>query len=674
MTPQPRKDRQPASRRGARQSRLSRGQRLAVLVTFAVLFAAVVLGGLEGALRLAGFGGYPPTFITAGTLRSGERLIFTDHGGPGSYFFANRSRPGSLDRAALVMPKPAGTVRIMLVGASAAKGNPYPRPLTAGSFLQAMLGDLWPDRNVEVINLGTTAIASFPVLGLMTESLEYEPNLVIVYAGNNEFYGAYGVASLHTAGRSPRMIRLIRSTRSLAIAQFIDAQLRGYDESDPRTMMEAMVGQADIGPDDPARDAAARNLEAFIGAMIRRCQGRSIPVIVCAPPANERDLAPIGDAGAASDPALAAAQELMASDPAAAAAALSGLVAQRPQLATARFLLGRALFAQGRYDEAAEAFGRALDLDPMPWRPPSQSVEAIRRAAASGGAVLCDLEEAFQAASPGGSIGWELMADHVHPSLRGQALIARSIVESMCGLDGPLAPDRDAVGQLPDWTAYADRLGANPYTEYAAAHAMRVLGAIPFFAGTNPGFAERFDAFCRQVETTAPREVIEQLRLWTTPATHADGQRPIEGMVGRALYGLDRLGEAERLFTVAAGSVAPYGSWDLQYHYYALLCRQQLGQLDERDLEQAAEVIERGVFLVESGASRTGAAERYLGELFQLREEWDKSIPPLLLAREMLSGVDRFLADQALVRAFVKTDQVNEAILVIEQGLAGDQR
>ena len=309
----------------------------------------------------------------------------------------------------------------------------------------------------------------------------------------------------------------------------------------------------------------------------------------------------------------------------------------------------------------------------MPWRPPSQSVSAIRRAAESG-AVLCDLEAAFRAASPGGSVGWELMADHVHPSLQGQALIARSIAESMCALEGPLAPDRAAVEELPDWTVYADRLGANPYTEYAAAHAMRTLGAIPFFAETNPGVAERFNAYCREVETASPREVIEQLRRWTDPATHTDGHRPIEGMVGRALYGLERLAEAERLFKVAAESAPPYGSWDLQYHYYSLLCRQQLGELDDQDLDAAAEVIERGVFLVESGASRTGAAERYLGELLQMRGEWSRSIAPLLMAREMLSGVDRFLADQALIRAYVKTDQVNEAIAVIERGLAGDPR
>ncbi|MCB9837698.1 MAG: SGNH/GDSL hydrolase family protein, partial [Phycisphaeraceae bacterium] len=221
--------------------------RLALLV-FSLLVSALVLGAVEGACRIAGYGGYPPTFAKVGVLDDGSSLVMTQQTGPGSYFFATRSRAGSLNETALVMPKPAGTVRIVVVGGSAAEGSPWSRHLAASSFLQAMLSDCWPEREVEVINLGTTAIASFPVLGIATESLRYDPDLVVAYLGNNEFYGAYGVASLHSAGRTPAMIRLIRAVRSLGIAQFIDDHRKGYDTSDPRTLMEAMVGRATIGP------------------------------------------------------------------------------------------------------------------------------------------------------------------------------------------------------------------------------------------------------------------------------------------------------------------------------------------------------------------------------------------------------------------------------------------
>jgi hypothetical protein len=57
------------------------------------------------------------------------------------------------------------------VGESAAKGYPQPRNLSMQSFLEAMLQDAWPDRKVEVISLGTTAVASFPLVSMVREAV-----------------------------------------------------------------------------------------------------------------------------------------------------------------------------------------------------------------------------------------------------------------------------------------------------------------------------------------------------------------------------------------------------------------------------------------------------------------------------------------------------------------------
>ncbi|MCA9284318.1 MAG: tetratricopeptide repeat protein [Phycisphaerales bacterium] len=684
-------DEDPATRAnpgaGTRRRRAPSARRRVLLIVASLLFSATLLGLLEGSLRLAGYGGYPPTFVRAGTLANGSTLVLTSHGGPTSYFFANRSLPGSLDPSAFEMPKPAGTLRIMIVGESAAKGNPYPRPLSAGAFLAAMLSDLLPGRRIEVVNLGVTAIASFPALGILTEALAYDPDLVVIYLGNNEFYGAFGVASLHSAGRSPWMIRLIRATRSLAIAQFIDRHLRGDQPHEQKTLMEAMVGQSFIAPGDPARAAAARNLETFVSAMLDRCRAAGVPAIVCTPPANERDLAPLGASDLSSlapesrvlfDQLLDAAQKSMESDPSAAEASIRQAIALAPEHARARYLLGQALLAQGREEESAVAFRAALDLDPMPWRPPSSSVEAIRRAAASRGAPLCDLQAAFRAESPGGSTGWELMDDHVHPSLRGQALIARSIVRTLAGLAPPSSPAAlriEDVESLPDWTAYATRLGANPYDEYAAAHAMRLLASAPFFRQTNPMFLERNDAYCRQVEASSPPEVQQQIRVWLDPRTHQGGLRPIGALVGRALAGRGDFASAEPLFRVAAGSVEPYGSWDLEYTFLSLYCRLRMhGTLGDADRQEALEAIQRGRFLIDNGLSTTGAAERFVGEFHVMRDEFAEAVPFLLVAQRKLEGMNRAATDEALVRAYVGTGQRALAQGVIDEGFATNAR
>jgi tetratricopeptide (TPR) repeat protein len=676
--PGPRRPREPE-----RRGRLGPRQRLAVLLAFTVVSTGGLLLAAEVACRAAGYGGYPSTFREYGAVGGGRRLVMTEHAGASSYFFADRSRPGSLSRDALLMPKPEGTFRVVVVGGSAAKGIPYPRHLSGASFLETMLGDLMPGREVEVINLGTTAIASYPVLGMLTESLGYEPDLAVVYCGNNEFYGAFGVASLHEAGRSPASIRFTRWARSLGITQLAESLRPGYDTEDDRTLMEALVGQGAIPYPDEIREAAARNLRTFVGDMIDRCASAGVPVIVCTPPANERGLAPIGaDDLLSMEPAareafeglLSEAERLIETDPAAAVGAAQRARDEAPSNARVNWVLGRAHDAAGDRDEAVRAYTRAIDADPMPWRAPPSSVEAIRGAIAGSGAVLCDLVAGFRAASPGGAIGWELMDDHVHPSLAGQALVGRSIALSVPDAVPGVGFTANDVRALPDDESYMRRLGATVYDRYVAARAMGVLGRIGFFERSNPGFAARFDDEAERIRADMAPEIASAVAAWESSG---DGgiKRPITGDVAMALFSAGRYAEAEPLFAAAVRASEPWGTWELQYTSFMLTCRGAAkGSLDETDLALAAEMIGRGRFLIAGGYSTSGAAERYVGELHLLRGEHAEAVEWLTAARPRLGEDGRVAVDGALVRALVGAGRRAEAASVIERGLAAGGR
>lgn len=662
-----------SARPGRKGRRLSRRRRRQFIIA-SVLFPIVLLALAEVVLRLAGFGGYPTTFRRVGTLADGSSLVITDNPGPTSYFFANRSRPGTLHQSELVMPKPAGVFRIVLAGESAMKGFPQPRGLSAEAFLKAMLTDAWPDRNVETINLGTTAVASYPVLGMLTESLEYDPDLCVVYVGNNEFFGAFGVASLHSAGRSPWAIRVIRGFRWLAIAQAIDSILGGADATADKTLMEAMMGRAYIAPDDPIRRSAAKNLGYFTGQMVDRCRAKGVPVIVCTLPANERDLAPLGepDVSRLSDGDRAKLKTLLGSST---VSDLEQAVKLQPDNALAHYRLGKAKQSANDAKGAIEAFQRAMDLDPMPWRPPGPSVQALRDAAARPGATLCDLQRSFREASaaPGdeqGAIGWDLMDDHVHPTLRGQELVARSIVRTMATMPGRCAVSKESLGLLGSFEYYAALLGANKYDEYCTAHTMRVLGKIPFIQQTNPDLFARANDTCGRIYSGEPEEIRTELTEWQKPETHKGEQRPISGMVGKVLVQRREFAAAEPLFDLAARSVSKYSSWNIEFRYFALVCRERArGGLDERDLAGAEEAIRRGEFLLGQGRSSTGQTERFVGRLCQVKQEWERAIPFLVTARARLTGLDLVANDQALVESYVRTGKIEEAKGVIQNGV-----
>lgn len=430
---------------GPRISR--RRRRLFAAILFLLPFALLL--GVEGICRWRGFGGYPPVILHVG--RIGDRDWYSTYRpGVDSFFYTRLSHTGGMRELHFTDPKPAGTVRIALFGGSAMQGYPQPLPLTNGAFLEAMLNDVWGGRRrAEVLNLGATAMASFPAVHFLEAMLDHDLDLVVVMSGNNEFYGAYGVCSLHTSGTSPTGMRLARWARGLGLTQWLAPKLQrepAKEDVEGKTLMERMAVQQQVMPEDALRGAAARNLEANLTRMVELCTERQVPVIICTVPTNERDLAPIGQEP---DPPRPEGQRerfkrlLAAAETAGAAvdrvASLREAIGLYSDSARAHYLLAQTLTALGRPEEARPEYVAARDLDTMPWRATSAARKAILAAAAKG-AVLCDMEAAFREASPGGAIGWELMDDHVHMSLRGQALFAETLLDTMAKLPDPLGP------------------------------------------------------------------------------------------------------------------------------------------------------------------------------------------------------------------------------------------
>jgi tetratricopeptide (TPR) repeat protein len=587
--------------------------------TAAVLLPFVLLALVEGAMRLAGLGGYPPILLDVGS--DGGRHWYATHRPGTDTFFDPRSRlTGGMRELHFVTPKPEGTVRIVLLGGSAAQGFPQLLPLTDGELLAAMLRDVWAGRRVEVLNLAATAVASFPVRCIAEAALAHEPDLLVVMSGNNEFYGAYGVASLHTAGRSATAMRLVRWLRSLAIVQWA-VRLRPDRPEGHGKLMEQVAAKQRIAPGDPARAAAAASLRADLRDIVRGGRDAGVPVVLCTLPTNERGLAPIGvDAPApeavrdAFDAALAGARERLADDPEAAIRMAREAVRLHGEHAGARFVLGRALAAAGRDAAAAAEYVAARDLDPMPWRATTPLQDAVRAVAKESGAVLCDVEAAFRVRSPGGATGWELLDDHVHLSLAGQAAFARSLLRTLQEMDGPLRVDPDAVEALPPWEEYARRVGWSVYTNHVAATRIRALLGIPFFRRNNEAAYERADARCREQLASMSELDRRAVERWRDPALHGATDRPLTSVVGVYRMEAGDWAAAAPLFANARLCVPTVSLWRLEANWNLLTCRRHLLEKPTRDDRLLAnETVEIGRVLRRFGGAGRPEVERFVG-------------------------------------------------------------
>ena len=615
------------------------GWKRRLFLAITLLLPVLLVGLVEGALRLFGWGGYPPFVTEIAEIAPGQTLHAVDADATRPYFFANPDRPGFAEETAFVMPKPADTVRIFLVGESAAKGYPQPRNLAMSAFLGEMLSDLAKDsgKKIEVINLGTTAVASYPLVAMTEEAARYSPDYIVFYVGNNEFFGAYGTASINSVGTLPTWaLPLMATARGLAVMQATESLFQGGAAQD-RTLMEQMIGQTSIAPDSPLREAAARNLGAHLGEMIAATQAAGAVPIVCTTATNESGLAPLGESTAAAE----------------------------------RFAAAQTLAAGGDARGAREAFLEARDLDPMPWRPTRGTEEAIRSAARSGGAALCDIAERFRDASAMGATGWDLLDDHVHLTVRGQAEAARLMADAILRAGGPLAGDAARLAALPDWQAYAKRLGTNQYDDYRVHHTMRVLFGISFMKRANQAAYERFDALCRQLEERSSPAVREALLEWQTVRPHGGAMRPLTGMIARIALRESRLAEAAELYRIAMTQVPEYTSWYLEYVYFELAATERLtGTLTEFNKGEAARAIEIGRTLLAFGNSESGMTERYVGRLHQLRGEWKQAIPYLEAARGRMSGTDLVACDQALAISYKQAGRIADAKRLIDQGIA----
>lgn len=670
---------------GKRAPQKVSGAKRLVFILMALALPVVLVLLTEAGLRLAGFGGYPALFQvvdSSGGMKSGQALHVTNPASVRTWFFNNPHQPGSMDDSSMFVPKPKGTLRVIAVGESAMRGFPQPRGLSSTRFLEAMLREARPDVTPEVINLGTTAVASFPVYTMLCEALAKRPDAVVVYVGNNEFFGAYGVASLNRAGNSPSAMKLQRWLRSTAIVQGVSALLKKAPgpDAEGKTLMETMMGRSYTAPDDPIRAQAAGNLGYFVGEMIERCKAAGVPVMVCTLPCNQRDLAPLGDTeeGIADAAEKEKIRRLMLdmgtrviADAAGAEADLRGVIKDHPLHARAWYWLGRSLEKQGKMEEAAAAMQKACDDDPMPWRPPSGSNAAIRAAVTQHGAVLCDLEAAFNAESRKAgqaAVGWDLMDDHVHPTLAGQYLVAKTVLGAMASLPEPAKVTAEQAAKAPEYAALAALLGANEYERYGVAHQMRVLGRIAFFKETNPGMQARFDDVCSGLAAKWDQKMRDTAVEWQKPDTHKGAKRPISSMMGKTLLQMGKFDEAAVLFDSACGSVFPYTSWSLEYELFRFGIMERSGPLSEAERTRARAALDRGLLLVNRPGANDPVTQRHVGLLHQVLGEYAESIPYLNAARTGLGAESRVACEMALVQALVKCGRGDEAMKVLEYG------
>jgi tetratricopeptide (TPR) repeat protein len=531
-------------------------------IVLALLMPVLLLAGLELVLRVVGFGYNWHLFRPV-----------PNHGVHGANAtFGYRFFPQNIARkpvpGVFALEKGPRTFRIFVMGASAAAGIPN-ATYSFAQILDVMLEAQYPDFDFETVNTAVTAINSHVVLPIVEECTAYEPDLFIVYLGNNEVIGPFSAGS--SLVRQKTGLRRIRATIGLRktkigqLIQSVENNLRDEDELLREWRGMTMFSKNFLASDDPALDIVAAQFRANLEDIVKAAARTATPIMLCTLAVNLRDSAPFislhrEDLGAAEQARwdelfVAANAELAAGRPEAAIPLYRRAAAIDDQYAVLHYQLGHALLGMDQTATATEHFLRARDLDGLRFRTDSRLNDVIRAVAREESGADLQLIDIAQLVADWSSArdsvqGEDLFFEHVHFNFAGNYLIARLLYDRVIDrlpeairASGPRQPEPPTPEQcatilaLTEWNEY-DMLAQvfmmvreNPFTGQID-HAERL-------AALEADLQRRRDAS----GTTPPEELIRIYR-------RALARRPADLLIrfnyAKLLGNLGQLDGAER--------------------------------------------------------------------------------------------------------------------------------
>jgi len=300
--------------------------------------------------------------------------------------------------------------RIFVLGESSALGYPY---MPLGSFpqyLRRRLELVYPAAQIEVVNVSMTGVSSYTLLDLTAGILDQKPDLILIYAGHNEYYGALGVGSKESFGTSRTLINLILYLENYKITQLIrnwTNAIAGLFSSKNKnessgTLMSVMAKDQYITIDSEKYNAGLSQFNENIADILDMAKQKNVPVIMGTLVSNLKDQEPF-------------------------------ISVNTPGYKTADQIYTEAedALSNNHLQKADSLFKLAKDLDALRFRAPEKINQIIKVLGRKYNNEVVSIDSLFAAESPEKITGDNLITDHLHPNLEGYLLIGKAYYEVM---------------------------------------------------------------------------------------------------------------------------------------------------------------------------------------------------------------------------------------------------
>ncbi|XOV72740.1 MAG: tetratricopeptide repeat protein [Verrucomicrobiota bacterium] len=407
-----------------------------------LLVSGCVLGGLEGALRLIGFGDHP-YFFQKRVFNNTE--YWTEN--PGFlYRFMPRTQARSPRPVMFPVKKAENVVRIFVLGESAAMGDPEPA-FGLAQVLRVLLRDRFPNKEFEVINTALTAINSHLILPLAHECVEKDADFLVIYMGNNEVVGPFGPGTVF-GEHSPNLTTLKwgLALKKFRLGQLVDHLATTFATGSSANAWGgmAMFQEKQVSRDDPRLQAVYDHFQSQVRDLVSLPRRSGVPVFISTVPCNLRDSAPFASSVPSSlsdedkqawqahyDQGVQLKKAGLLSEAFLHFQEAESLFSEHADL---QFQLGQCLIQIGTPEEAPTHFLLARELDLLRFRADDRLNQVIRDASKgqiSAGTHFLDAVQVFAEQSEYGLPGSDLFWDHVHLKFLGNYLLAKLYAENV---------------------------------------------------------------------------------------------------------------------------------------------------------------------------------------------------------------------------------------------------
>ncbi|MCZ6702039.1 MAG: GDSL-type esterase/lipase family protein [Ignavibacteria bacterium] len=372
-----------------------------ILIGLPILFFIL----LELGLQIFGYGFNYEQWDTA---TEGKSTLMLNQEIAKRYFYNTKRIPFS-NQDVFDAEKKSNAFRVFVLGGSSAAGYPFSPLGSFSRYVRDRLTLLYPSSKIEVVNISMTAVNSYTVRDLFPGVLEQKPDLILIYAGHNEYYGALGVGSMESLGTSRKMVNLLLYLNRFKTVELLRNTIQwvmklfsGNNERQSGTLMSRMAKEQHIDFDTETFNDGISQFEGNIQDVLDMAKEKNVPVILSTLVSNLKDQPPF----------------------------ISIKIKNFPP-ADKIYKQAKYELSSGNYRFADSLFRFAKELDGLRFRAPEKINRVITSLSREYKLPLVNVDSAFSSISPDGIIGSNLMTDHLHPTLKGYQFLGKLFFEKM---------------------------------------------------------------------------------------------------------------------------------------------------------------------------------------------------------------------------------------------------